>query len=79
MLNDWPDYSKADVTVTMDRATLNKVLIKQLSFENAAKTGLIKFTGNQAKFEELMSYLVDLNSTSGSTSSRHSKVLIASA
>jgi alkyl sulfatase BDS1-like metallo-beta-lactamase superfamily hydrolase len=40
---------------------LTKVLTKQLLFEDAVKTGLVKFTGNPAKFVEFMSYLVDLN------------------
>ena len=63
VLNHWPDYTdaKADVTVTVERATLTKVLTRQLSFEDAVKTGLVKFTGNPAKFVEFMSYLVDLN------------------
>jgi alkyl sulfatase BDS1-like metallo-beta-lactamase superfamily hydrolase len=47
--------------VTVDRATLTKVLTKQLSFQDAVKNGQITFTGNQAKFGELLSYLVDLN------------------
>jgi alkyl sulfatase BDS1-like metallo-beta-lactamase superfamily hydrolase len=63
VLNHWPDYTdaKADVTVTVERATLTKVLTKQLSFEDAVKPGLVKFTGNPAKFVEFMSYLADLN------------------
>ncbi|WP_245476162.1 alkyl sulfatase dimerization domain-containing protein [Bradyrhizobium sp. Leo170] len=63
VLNHWPDYTnpKADVTVTVDRTTLTKVLTKQVSFEDAVKTGQVKFAGNQAKFGEFMGYLVDLN------------------
>jgi alkyl sulfatase BDS1-like metallo-beta-lactamase superfamily hydrolase len=63
VLNHWPDYTnaKADVTVTVDRTTLTKVLTKQVSFEDAVKTGQVKFAGNRAKFGEFMSYLVDLN------------------
>jgi alkyl sulfatase BDS1-like metallo-beta-lactamase superfamily hydrolase len=63
VLNHWPDYNdaKADVTVTVDRATLTKVLTKQVSFEDAVKAGQVKFAGNQAKFGEFMSYLVNLN------------------
>jgi len=63
VLNHWPDYNdaKADVTVTVDRATLTKVLTKQVSFEDAVKSGQVKFAGNQAKFGEFMSYLVNLN------------------
>ena len=63
VLNHWPDYTspKADVTITVDRGTLTKVLTKQVSFEDAVKTGQVKFAGNPAKFGEFMSYLVDLN------------------
>jgi alkyl sulfatase BDS1-like metallo-beta-lactamase superfamily hydrolase len=63
VLNHWPDYNdtKADVTVTVDRTTLTKVLTKQLPFEDAVKTGQVKFAGSQAKFAEFMSYLVNLN------------------
>jgi alkyl sulfatase BDS1-like metallo-beta-lactamase superfamily hydrolase len=63
VLNHWPDYTdaKADVTVTVDRTTLTKVLTKQVSFEDAVKAGQVKFDGNQAKFGEFMSYLVNLN------------------
>jgi alkyl sulfatase BDS1-like metallo-beta-lactamase superfamily hydrolase len=32
-----------------------------VSFEDAVKTGQVKFDGNQAKFSEFMSYLVNLN------------------
>jgi alkyl sulfatase BDS1-like metallo-beta-lactamase superfamily hydrolase len=45
----------------VDRATLTKVLSKQVSFEDAVKSGQVRFAGNQAKFGEFMSYLVDLN------------------
>jgi len=63
VLNHWPDYTdaKADVTVTLDRSTLTRFLTKQVSFEDAVKTGQVKLAGNQAKFGEFMSYLVDLN------------------
>jgi alkyl sulfatase BDS1-like metallo-beta-lactamase superfamily hydrolase len=63
VLNHSPDYTdvKADVTVPVDRTTLTKVLTKQVSFDDAVKTGQVKFAGNPAKFGEFMSYLVDLN------------------
>ena len=63
VLNHWPDYTdaKADVTVTLDRATLSKILVKQTTFAEAAKAGQVKFTGDQAKFADLMGCLVDLN------------------
>ncbi|MBV9530790.1 MAG: hypothetical protein JO283_06910, partial [Bradyrhizobium sp.] len=63
VLNHWPDYTaaKADVTVTVDRTSLTKILTMQVSFEDAVKAGQVKFEGNQAKFSEFMSYLVNLN------------------
>jgi alkyl sulfatase BDS1-like metallo-beta-lactamase superfamily hydrolase len=63
VLNHWPDHTdpNADVTVTVDRATLTKVLTKQVSFEDAVKGGQVRFVGNQAKFGEFMGYLVNLN------------------
>jgi linear primary-alkylsulfatase len=63
VLNHWPDYTvaKADVTITVDRATLTKVLTKQVSFDDAVKSGQVSFAGSQAKFGEFMSYLVNLN------------------
>jgi alkyl sulfatase BDS1-like metallo-beta-lactamase superfamily hydrolase len=63
VLNHWPDYTdaKADVTVTLDRATLSKILVKETTFADAVKAGQVKLTGNPAKFAELMGCLVDLN------------------
>jgi alkyl sulfatase BDS1-like metallo-beta-lactamase superfamily hydrolase len=42
-------------------ASATKVLIKQVSFEDAVKTGQVKLAGDPAKFSEFMSYLVNLN------------------
>ena len=63
VLNHWPEYTdaKADVTITVDRNTLTMVVTKQVSFGDAVKTGQVKFAGNPAKFDEFLSYLVNLN------------------
>jgi alkyl sulfatase BDS1-like metallo-beta-lactamase superfamily hydrolase len=63
VLNDWPDYNdpKADVTVTIKRTDLTRVLAKQVSFADALKTGLVSFTGNPAKLGELLGCLADLS------------------
>jgi len=63
VLNHIANYAdkNPDVTVTLDRATLNLVLSGQQSFEDVTKAGKVKFTGDQAKFAELMGMLVDLN------------------
>ncbi len=63
VLNDWPDFNdpKADVTLTIKRADLTRVLAKQVSFADAMKTGLVSFSGNPAKFAELMGCMVDLS------------------
>lgn len=62
VLNHWADYQAkdADVTVTLDRAVLDQVLAKQLSFKDALAQGKVKLAGDAAKFEELMGMLVDL-------------------
>jgi alkyl sulfatase BDS1-like metallo-beta-lactamase superfamily hydrolase len=63
VLNDWPDYNdpKADVTVTIKRTDLTRVLAKQVSFADAMKDGLVSFTGNPAKLGELLGCLADLS------------------
>jgi len=63
VLNHIANYAdkNPDVTVTLDRATLNLVLSGQQSFEDVTKAGKVMFTGDQAKFAELMGMLVDLN------------------
>lgn len=63
VLNHIPDFAdkKPDVTVTLDRATLNRVLAKQSSFADETEAGKIMFSGDQARFNELMGMLVDLN------------------
>ncbi len=60
VLNHWADYEAkdADVTVTLDRAVLDQVLAKQLSFKDALAQGKVKLAGDAAKFEELMGMLV---------------------
>jgi alkyl sulfatase BDS1-like metallo-beta-lactamase superfamily hydrolase len=54
VLNHWPDYTddKADVTVTVERATLTKVLTSSFRSRTRFKTGLVEFSGNPAKFVE---------------------------
>ncbi len=63
VLNHFPDFAdpKADVTVSLNRTTMNKILLKETTLEEAAKEGDVKLVGGQAKFIELMSCLVDLN------------------
>lgn len=47
----------ADATVTLTRDTLNKIILQETKLEDAIKAGEVKVGGNQAKLEEMVSYL----------------------
>jgi alkyl sulfatase BDS1-like metallo-beta-lactamase superfamily hydrolase len=49
--------SRADATVTLSRATLDAVTLKETSFPAAVLAGKVKIEGNRAKLAELMSML----------------------
>ncbi|WP_156545622.1 alkyl/aryl-sulfatase [Cupriavidus sp. D384] len=48
---------QADANVTMSRDTLNGIILGQTKMADAVKNGSAKVTGNQAKLDELVSYL----------------------
>jgi alkyl sulfatase BDS1-like metallo-beta-lactamase superfamily hydrolase len=47
----------ADATVTLTRDTLNDVILKQTTLADAISAGDVKVSGDQAKLEEVVSYL----------------------
>ena len=49
--------ANADTTLTLTRDTLNKIMLKETTLKDAVGSGAIKVQGNEAKLEELMSYL----------------------
>jgi len=49
---------KPDLTVTVNRADLNQVMMGAASFDDLIKTGKAKFDGNRAGFDQLRSILV---------------------
>lgn len=49
--------AKADATIALSRDTLNKLLLKQTTFEQAVAAGDIKISGNADKLKELLGYL----------------------
>jgi len=49
---------KPDLTVTVDRADLNQVMMGVASFDDLIKAGKAKFDGNRAGFDQLRSILV---------------------
>ncbi|MGE8065265.1 alkyl/aryl-sulfatase [Pseudomonas sp. NPDC089569] len=53
---------QADLTVKMDKATLDKISLRQLDFPNAAKQGLVKLDGNAKKLGELLGMLDSFDS-----------------
>lgn len=54
----WP---KADVSLRMDKATLNAIQLKEMSLEKAVADGKLKITGNAAVFEDFMASLDNFN------------------
>lgn len=47
----------ADATITLTRDTLNKLMLKEITLQDAEKSGEVKVQGQQGKLEELMSYM----------------------
>ena len=47
----------ADATVTLSRATLNKVMLRQETLDAAVRAGDVKVEGDGAKLTERVSYL----------------------
>jgi len=49
---------RPDLTVTVNRADLNQVMMGQASFDDLIKAGKAKFDGNRTGFDRLRSILV---------------------
>ena len=65
VLNHWPNYADAntDATVTLDRSTLNTILSKGTTLEEAIASGKVKVAGNRARFADLVGSLTNLNNS----------------
>jgi alkyl sulfatase BDS1-like metallo-beta-lactamase superfamily hydrolase len=63
VLNHWPDHAdvKADATVTVDRATMINIMLKERTFTDAATAGRVKIVGDPVKVAELMGCLADVS------------------
>jgi alkyl sulfatase BDS1-like metallo-beta-lactamase superfamily hydrolase len=48
----------ADLTITVDRADLNQVMMGEASFDDLIKAGKAKFDGDRTGFDQLRSILV---------------------
>ncbi|MCX7892711.1 MAG: MBL fold metallo-hydrolase [Burkholderiales bacterium] len=51
----------ADATVTLNRATLDQITLRQKTFVDAAKAGEVRIQGNGARVQELLGMLVEFN------------------
>ncbi|MES0233322.1 MBL fold metallo-hydrolase [Citrobacter portucalensis] len=49
--------SNADASITLNRATLNKIILKEESLKQAEEKGDVQISGNHAKFDEFLGYL----------------------
>jgi alkyl sulfatase BDS1-like metallo-beta-lactamase superfamily hydrolase len=65
VLNHWPAHAdkNADATVTLDRATLDDILLKKTSLDQAIASGAVKVEGDRTKLSDLVGYLTDLNAS----------------
>jgi alkyl sulfatase BDS1-like metallo-beta-lactamase superfamily hydrolase len=54
-------HAKADVSVTMSKATLDRISLRQLDFPTAIKQGNIRLDGDAAKFGELLGTVTPFN------------------
>ena len=50
-----------DASLTLTRDTLYKIMLKETTLKDAVGTGAIKVQGDEAKLEELVSYLDDFD------------------
>lgn len=62
--------AKPDLTVTVNRAELNRVMMGQASFDDLIGEGKAKFDGSRAGFDQLRSILVAFTPTSRSCPAR---------
>ena len=51
----------ADATVTLDRTTLNRVILRELALPDAIGQGLVKIAGNGMKVAELFGLIDDFS------------------
>ena len=49
--------SDADASIVLNRATLNKIILKEETLKQAEVQGDVRITGNHAKLDELLSYM----------------------
>ena len=49
--------SNADASITLNRATLNKIILKEESLKQAEEKGDVQIYGNHAKLDEFLGYL----------------------
>ena len=63
VLNAFPDWQddKADVTINIDRATLNDIMVGKTTMKDAIAANKVSFDGKQDKFFELMGMIEDLS------------------
>lgn len=59
VLNHTPNRQSenADATITLTKETLNNIVLKQTILKDAISSGDVKIDGNEAKLDEMLSYL----------------------
>jgi alkyl sulfatase BDS1-like metallo-beta-lactamase superfamily hydrolase len=59
VLNHTPNRQSknADATITLNKETLDNIVLKETTLKDAISSGDVKINGNEAKLEEMLSYL----------------------
>ncbi len=47
----------ADATITLSRETLDQIVLKETTMQDAIDSGAVEIAGSQAKLEEMLSHL----------------------
>jgi len=55
--DDTSDFDDADATITLSRESLNSIVLQQATLADAVAAGDVEIDGDQAKLNELVSYL----------------------
>lgn len=65
VLNHWPQHAakNADATISLTRKTLDKILSRQSTFQDAISNGEVQVSGDQKKLTDLLTSLDDLNAS----------------
>ncbi len=51
------EATDADATITLNRDTLNKIILKETTLKQAEESGAVKVTGDSTKLDSMLGYM----------------------